>query len=334
MEKFLEGKVALVTGSGQGIGRAVAMALAEAGATVVTNNRRKGQTDTKQLSAEQIATLSPEEQAQFKERLANEAGDAETTAQAIIEKGGSAKHFFADISDFAAAEELVKFVVKECGHIDIVANVAGGFGFGSVTKITEEVWDRVNKVKPKGYFNIIHFAAPYMMEQKWGRIINCSSRAFLGDWILHPEYCAANAGVVGLTRAVAIELWPYNITCNSFDPFARTRAGVELDTMAHKLKGGDPMLMPGTPIPDYEFMPSPDYLAPFLTYLCTEDAKEISGCMFSLAGNSIGRYYDSAVEASITKFGPEKWTYEELKRTVPMNLMRGYKSIADPSNRH
>ena len=324
MEKFLEGKVALVTGSGQGIGRAVAMALAEAGATVVTNNRRKGQTDTKQLSAEQIATLSPEEQAQFKERLANEAG----------EKGGSAKHFFADISDFAAAEELVKFVVKECGHIDIVANVAGSFGFGSVTKITEEVWDRVNKVKPKGYFNVIHFAAPYMMEQKWGRIINCSSRAFLGDWILHPEYCAANAGVVGLTRAVAIELWPYNITCNAFDPFARTRAGVELDTMAHKLKGGDPMLMPGTPIPDYEFMPSPDYLAPFLTYLCTEDAKEISGCMFSLAGNSIGRYYDSAVEASITKFGPEKWTYEELKRTVPMNLMRGYKSIADPSNRH
>lgn len=334
MEKFLEGKVAIVTGSGQGVGRAVAMGLAEAGATVITNNRKKGSMETKQLTSEQVASMTEAEREQMKKRMENEFGDAETTANAIVSLGGKAKPFFGDISDFDTSKELVEFAVKEFGHIDILANIAGCFGFGSVTKITEETWDRVTGVKPKGYFNMIHHAAPYMMEQKWGRIINTTSRAFLGDWILHPEYCAANAGVVGLTRAVAIELFPYNITCNAFEPFARTRAGAELDAAAFSVKNGDKLMMPGTPIPTYDHMPAPDGVAPFINYLCSEDASNISGSVFSLAGNYIGMYSEPIMKTSMTKYSPEHWTQEELRMAVPMSLMRGYTSLADPANRH
>lgn len=334
MAKLLEGKVAIVTGSGQGVGRAIAMGLAEQGAIVITNNRKKGQTPTKQLTAEQVASMTEAEREEMKKRIADFAGDAETTADTINALGGTAKPFFGDIGNFDTAKDIVEFAVKEFGHIDIIANVAGAFGFGSVTKITEETWDRVNTVKPKGYFNIIHFAAPYMMEQKWGRIINCTSRAFLGDWILHPEYCAANAGVVGLTRAVAIELWPYNITCNAFEPFARTRAGAELDAAANSVRNGDMLIMPGAPVPAFDFMPLPDNVTPFINYLCSDDAANISGSVFSLAGNSIGMYSESIIKSNITKFSPEKWTHEELKMAVPMNLMRGYVSLADPSNKH
>ena len=334
MGKLLEGKVAIVTGSGQGVGRAIALALAEEGATVVTNNRKKGKTETKQLTAEQIASMTEEERAEMRRRQDEMAGDAETTANTINERGGKAKHFFADISDFGAAEELVKFTAKEFGKIDIVCNIAGAFGFGSVTQITEETWDRVNGVKPKGYFNVIHFAAPYMMEQKWGRIINATSRAFLGDWILHPEYCAANAGVVGLTRAVAIEMWPYNITCNAFEPFARTRAGAELDAAKNSVRNGDKLIMEGAPVPSFDFMPLPDHITPFINYLCSDEAANISGSVFSLAANSIGMYSTSTMQSTMTKYSPEKWTQEELKMAVPMNLMRGYVSLADPSNKH
>lgn len=334
MSKILEGKVAVVTGSGQGIGRAIAMAMAAEGAMVVTNNRKKGKNDSKQISAEAMASMTEEEREALRKKTDEVAGDAETTANTINSLGGKAVPFFGDISKFDVAKELIETAVKSFGSVDIVANVAGAFGFGSICNLTEETWDRVNSVKPKGYFNTIHFAAPYMMEKKWGRIINCTSRAFLGDWILHPEYCAANAGVVGLTRAVAIELFPYNITCNAFDPFARTRAGAELEAVAFNVKDGEKRLMPDTPIPPYEMMPLPEGLTPFINYLCTDEAEKISGSVFSLAGNSIGIYSEPTIKSNITKYAPENWTHEELKMAVPMNLTRGYVSLADPSNRH
>jgi 3-oxoacyl-[acyl-carrier protein] reductase len=333
MGKLLEGKVAIVTGSGQGVGRALAMKYASEGACVITNNRKKGQSETKQLSKEEIATMSEEDRKKVAERYAMLAGDAETTANQIINLGGKAAPFFGDIGNHETAKEIVEFAVKTFGKIDIIGNVAGAFGFGSICDIDEETWDRVNTVKPKGYYNIIHFAAPYMMEQKWGRIINCTSRAWLGDWILHPEYCAANAGVVGLTRAVAIELFPYNITCNAFSPFAATRASIDLEA-SHLVKTDKKKAMAGLPQITYEQTPPPEAITPFLTYLCTDAAKDVSGSVFSLAGNSIALYSEPVEKASITKFAPEQWTQEELEMMLPRGIFAGYKSIADPSNVH
>ena len=333
MGKALEGKVAIVTGSGQGVGRALALKYASEGAMVITNNRKPGNSETKQLTPEEIATLSPEDLAKVKERYAMLAGDAGTTANTIIANGGKAAPFFGDIGNHETAKEIVEFAVNTFGKIDIIANIAGAFGFGSICDIDEETWDRVTTVKPKGYYNIIHFAAPYMMEQKWGRIINCTSRAWLGDWILHPEYCAANAGVVGLTRAVAIELYPYNITCNAFSPFAATRASIDLEA-SHLVKSDRKKAMGGLPQFTYEQTPPPEAIAPFLTYLCTDAAAKISGSVFSLAGNSIGLYSEPIEMASVTKYSPDFWTQEELEKALPRGLFAGYKSLADPSNVH
>ncbi|MDR1821768.1 MAG: SDR family oxidoreductase [Oscillospiraceae bacterium] len=333
--KFLEGKVAIVTGSGQGVGRAIAMKLAENGAKVITNNRKPGKNNaTEMLTKEAIASMTAEEIAEMNRKYDEVGGDAQTTANSIKGLGGEATPFFCDISDFAATKELVEFAVKTYGAVDIIANIAGAFGFGSVTEVSEEMWDRVTGVKPKGYFNVIHHAAPYMIEKKWGRIINTTSRAFLGDWILHPEYCAANAGVIGLTRAVAIELFPHNITCNAFEPFARTRAAVDLEAGANA-KAGNHVVMPGLKLPSFDFTPPPEGVAPFVCYLASDKAANISGSVFSLAGNSIGMYSTSDIQANISKVPfSELWTQEELEFAVPFNLMRGYKSLADPSNAH
>lgn len=333
MGKVLEGKVAIVTGSGQGVGRALALKFASEGACVITNNRGKGQTETKQLTPEEIATLSPEESKKVADRYAMLAGNAETTANQIIAEGGKAAPFYCDIGNHEAAKELVEFAVKTYGKVDIVANVAGAFGFGSICDIDEETWDRVTTVKPKGYYNVIHFAAPYMMEQKWGRIINCTSRAWLGDWILHPEYCTANAGVVGLTRAVAIELFPYNITCNAFSPFAATRASIDLEA-SNLVKSDRKKAMAGLPNFTYEQTPAPETIAPFLTYLCTDKASQVSGSVFSIVGNSIARYSEPVEIAKITKFSSELWTQEELEQAAPRGLFGGYTSLADPGNVH
>ena len=288
--------------------------------------------DTKQLTPEEIATLSEADRKAVAEKYARLSGNAETTANQIIAEGGKAYPFFGDIGNFDTAKDIVAFTLEKCGKVDIVANVAGAFGFGSVTEISEETWDRVNTVKPKGYFNIIHFAAPYMMEQKWGRIINCTSRAFLGDWILHPEYCAANAGVVGLTRAVAIELYPYNITCNAFSPFAATRASVDLEA-ANLVKSDRKKAMSGLPNFTFEQTPPPEAITPFLTYLCTDAAAKVSGSVFSLAGNSIALYSEPVEQKSISKFSPEFWTQEELEM-ASRSLFAGYKSLAEPDNVH
>jgi len=224
----LKGKVAVVTGSGQGIGRAIAIGMAKEGAKVVTNNRRPGSTGNAILNDSLVNALDQEKKEWLKKQAEESTGDAETTAQLIKELGGEALPFFGDISNFEVAGKMIQTAVDSFGKIDILVNVAGTFGFSAIWEMKEETWDRITLTKPKGYFNTIRHAVPHMMKQKWGRILNCTSRAFLGDVLKHAQYCAANAGVVGLTRAVAKELYQYGITCNAFSPFARTRAAVEL----------------------------------------------------------------------------------------------------------
>jgi 3-oxoacyl-[acyl-carrier protein] reductase len=153
-------------------------------------------------------------------------------------------------------------------------------------------------------------------------------KGFIGDPLKHAPYCAANAGVVGLTKAVAMELYQYGITCNAFAPHARTRASFELATYDSAVSQEE------SPWMDRKFSfslnqtPSPDQLVPFLVYLATDEAAEISGSVFNVAGNHIGLYSDPEIVRSILKFGGP-WTNEELMQQAPRGLFMGYRSPAN-----
>ena len=334
MGELLKGKVAVVTGSGQGIGRGIAVALAEEGAKIVTNNRCPGSTGNIILTDEQLANLDKEKREWYIRETAAINGDAETAANEIRKVGGEAVPFYGDIADFDVAAKLIQTAIDSFGKIDILVNVAGTFGFSPVEKISEELWEHVTRTKPKGYFNTIRHALPHMIKQKWGRIINCTSRAFMGDLIKHTEYCVANAGVVGLTKAVAIEMRGHGITCNAFSPFAKTRASYDLDVYPQAVGEEDyPFVVRGPqPMPEGDMLkmtPGPEYAAPFVCYLASDAAKDISGSVFSVGGNGIGLYSDPEIARNITKFGEGPWTMEELMRQVPMGLLMGYRSPAD-----
>jgi 3-oxoacyl-[acyl-carrier protein] reductase len=323
MGDILRNKVAVVTGSGQGIGRAIAVAMAREGARVVTNNRKPGGTKFAILSDAQLDKLT-EKKREWVLRLAKEySGDAETTAQKIRELGGEAVPFFGDVSNFEVAGKLIQKAVDSFGKIDILANVAGTFRFSAIWEMTEETWDYVNNVKPKSYFNCIRHAAPFMMKQQWGRILNCTSQAWAGDVLKHAEYAAANAGVVGLTRAVASELYPYGITCNAFAPFASTRASFELEAYDLAVKGEKSPYTVDKKL-SFEAVPSPDDISPFIAYLASDEAAKVSGTVFGVGGSTIGIYADPDITKSISK---EKgsWTMEELKQQVP-GLLAGYQA--------
>ncbi len=332
MANLLNGKVAVVSGSGQGIGRSIAIGLAQEGAKVVTNNRRPDSTGNVILTDAQLVLLDKDKQNWFKEETSAISGDAETTAQTIREDGGEAIAFFGDISDFNIAARLIQTTIDNYGKIDILVNVAGAFGFSPIQKMTEELWDKVTRVKPKGYFNTIRHAVPHMIKQKWGRILNCTSRAFLGDIIKHAEYCTANAGVVGLTKAIAIELREHGITSNAFSPFAKTRADYELRTYSEVVDEADSPWVsrrPGSGDRPAFIAPTPDYIAPFICYLCSDNAAHISGSVFSPGGNGIGLYSEPVIARNMTKFGEDPWTVEEIIQQAPRGLFTGYRSPAE-----
>ncbi len=328
MSNFLNGKVAVVTGSGQGIGRAVAIGLAKEGAKVVTNNRKRGSTGNAMISDKLVNVLGKEKKEWFRKETEMANGDAETTANVIKELGGEAVPFFGDISKFDVAAKLIETAVSAFGSVDILVNIAGTFGFSPVWEITEETWDRVTLTKPKGYFNTIRHAVPHMIKKKWGRIINATSRAFLGDVLKHAEYCAANAGVVGLTKAVAKELYPYGITCNAVSPFARTRASIELEAYTMATKGDDKPWMDEKYSIPLEMTPGPEHIAPFVCFLATDAAVKISGSIFNVGGNNIGLYSEPIIEKSMLKYGGA-WTLDELMQQAPVGLFMGYRSAAE-----
>ena len=327
MGSVLKDRVALVTGSGHGIGRAIAVAIAAEGAKVVTNNRKPGGRINDIMPLEEYEKLDAAVKKKLDEEYEKYSGDAEGTAALIKAAGGEAIGCFADISTFDGAKKLVDAAIAAYGKIDIVVNVAGILGRGEVEDITEAEWDVMLDTKPKGHFNVLHFAVPYMMKQGYGRIVNCASGAFMGvEFHAAPHYCAANAGVVGLTRAVATELWADGITCNAFCPHAQTRP----DTAAYaphltKHDASRPVMPLG---------PDPSTLTPFIVFLCSEASAHVSGTVFFINENLVARHQEPiAVRTMIKPRNEGIWTVEEIDEVVDAQLLNGYHSIVGKAKR-
>jgi 3-oxoacyl-[acyl-carrier protein] reductase len=317
MTKHLEGKVAIVTGSGQGIGKGIAVYLAREGAKVITNNRKPGSGTIRHHKKEDM----PEEDWN---QMITLAGDAESTANLIKGEGGEAVPFYGDVSDWATAETMIDFAVNTYGRIDIVVNNAAGMGSGSIVACNKENWDNLTLPKINGTFNTMHFAVPHMIKQGFGRIINASSEAWLGmpD---NPAYCTANAAVVGLTWAAAKELWRHGITVNCYCPQGASPAhAVEYNAMVRNVKkitGYDPD--PKTLKVVEENHGDPVGIGPAIAFLSTEDASYISGAVFSIYASGIVKYFaDPKVVSEIKKAEGEKlFTFDELKDAFRNKLL-------------
>ena len=294
----LKDKVAVITGSGQGIGKAIAVALAQEGASVVTNNRRPG----------------------------TSGGDAETAAKEIKDAGGKAVAFFGSVSEFDTAQKMVQTAVDNFGRLDIVVNNAGADAPKMVWNMSEEEWNRSVDSFLKGSFNCVRHAAPLMREQKWGRIINTTSTAWLGT-VGHCNYGAAKAGLVGLTRAVAREMGRYGVTCNAYAPTAATRFTLSEDIVAGFKKRYEAGLMTKERFEELTNPPGPETVAPFIVYLCTGEAANINGQVFDVTGNNIALYSEPVKVKAIDK-QEGMWTVEELIEKVPGVLLEGYKNPA------
>ncbi len=291
----LDGKSAVVTGAGRGIGRGVAKTLAAQGAAVIVNDVG--------------VTVAGEKE---------QSSPADEVVREIKAAGGKAAANRDDIATVAGGENLVNQAIKEFGKLDILVNVAGILRDRMIFNMSEQEWDEVIRVHLKGHYCTIRPASAHMRERKWGRIINFSSNSALGS-PGQPNYAAAKAGILGLTYSCANGLAKYNITTNAIMPGAATRM---TDTIpAGRMPGGGPGLpasatAEGTPR-------DPANIAPIVVFLASDEAAGVNGQCFGASGYRITRYSHLVPERVLMSDHP--WEIDRLfeifKSTLGVDLV-------------
>ncbi|MCX5999527.1 MAG: SDR family NAD(P)-dependent oxidoreductase [Chloroflexi bacterium] len=298
MAKRLEGKAAVVTGGGQGIGKAVCLELARQGAKVVVN-------DLGGSKSGEGADVSV----------------AQKVADEIKKAGGTAVASTKSVTDFAAAEQTIKMCVENFGKIDILVNCAGILRDRMIFNMAEAEWDAVIAVHLKGMFNMIRHAAPIMRQQKWGRIVSTTSDAWRGA-PGQPNYSAAKGGMVSLTYTVAQELGKYNVTCNCIAPMAATRMTLDDEVKARFRREVEAGRVTEQGYQELVNMPGPEFVAPVVAYLCTEEGAAINGKVIGTFGRRVALYSAPVEIRGIygdNKQGP--WSVDELVALVPKTLL-------------
>jgi NAD(P)-dependent dehydrogenase (short-subunit alcohol dehydrogenase family) len=245
--RLLEGRVAIVTGAGRGIGRAHALELARHGARVVVNDYG--------------VSVSGE-------------GTGETPAEEVVAEiealGGEAVANGADVADFAAAEAMVRQAIDTYGGLDVLVNNAGFVRDRMLVNTSEEEWDAVIRVHLKGHFAPLRHAGAYWRaeskdgRQRVARVINTSSGAGLQGSIGQATYSAAKAGIAGLTLVAAAELGRYGVTVNAIAPVARTR----MTEGAFDTSG----------------MALPEDNSPIVAWLASEESGDVTGRVIEIDG--------------------------------------------------
>jgi NAD(P)-dependent dehydrogenase (short-subunit alcohol dehydrogenase family) len=256
--RICEGRVAIVTGAGRGLGREHALELARQGAKVVVNDLG--------ASADGVGASS----------------DPANEVVALIEQmGGQAVANGDDVADFEGARRMVQQAIDTFGGLDVLVNNAGFLRDRMVVNTGEEEWDAVIRVHLRGHFAPLRHASAYWRaEAKEGRIraarvVNTSSGAGLQGSVGQATYSAAKAGIAGLTLVAAQELGRYGVTVNAIAPVARTRMTEEVfaETMARPDSGFDAV--------------DPANVSPVVAWLASEDAADVTGRVIEVEGGRI-----------------------------------------------
>ncbi len=296
----LEGKVAVVTGAGRGIGRGIAIALAEQGARVVVND----------------AGVNPD-------GTSHDNGPADQVVAEIAAKGLTAVPNYDSVATMDGGESIIKTALDSFGRLDVLVNNAGILRDRMVFNMTEEEWDAVIAVHLKGHFACTKPAAVVMRQQRSGRIINFSSESGLWGNAGQANYGAAKSGIAGFTRVVARDLGRYGVTCNAIAPraFTRLTAAVPQRPPAPGRPRIDAPQAPGIQQMD------PDDVAPMVCYLATDQAWNVNGQLFLVYGGTVAVLQHPVPWRSL--FKPGAWSLDELDQMVP-RILEGTRNPAPP----
>jgi 3-oxoacyl-[acyl-carrier protein] reductase len=289
-----EGKVAVVTGAGGGIGREHARLLAAHGARVVVND----------IGLRQGA-------------------NADSVVQEIKDAGGEAVASSASAT-WPGAGEIVNQALETFGRLDILINNAMTGHYGDLWEETESQWDATLDVNLKGYFAMIRYAAVPMAKHGHGAIVNTSSASGYGH-PSHTSYGTAKEGVVGLTRTAASELGRFGIRCNAIRPQAYAQSAADYGVVSSKwtklIKYG---MQPRT-IEVLERMVSdptlspPRKIAPLVVWLCSDAAANVNGRTFEVWGNTISLLSEPEPVGTIS--GDQEWSLDQLDQIAPVSLV-------------
>jgi len=287
-KKRLAGKVAIITGSGRGIGRCEALLMAQQGAKVVVSD---------------IGTDS------------EGASTAGKVADEIRAAGGEAISLTDSVSTMEGARRTVEQAVQSYGRLDILINNAGLRAGNPIDKLTEEQWDLIADSHLKASFAMIKFAVPVFKRQGGGIIVNTGSEAGLG-MIFNSAYAAAKEGIAGLTRSVAREQGRFGIRCNMIRPRATVNTGggawgqevfAKWLPMARALGRywiGDRGLS------GFKSPAHPEQVAELVVWLCTDAAANVNGRSFYVAGEEVGLWSEPELIRSLAR--PGRWDLDSL----------------------
>ena len=294
MAGMLEGKVAVVTGAGRGIGAAIAKLMAKEGAKVVVND--------------------------IGVSLTGEGGD-KTPAQEVVAEikkaGGEAVTNADSVAEFASAAKIIQCAVDTFGRIDCVVNNAGILRDVIFHKMTEDDWDSVVKVMLKGAFNTCRHAADHYRKQESGSFVHMTSTSGLIGAMGQVNYGAAKLGIVGLSKNIAVDMQRFNVRSNCIAPVAWTR-------MTASIPPKDPAAAKRV---EQRKQVTPEHNAPLAAFLASDAARDVTGQVFSTRKNEIFLMSQSRPLRGIHR--AEGWTPE----TCAEHMLPALKSWFFPLDR-
>ena len=291
---LLDGKVAIVTGAGHGIGRGHALELAKEGATILVNDLG--------------VSLSGE----------GEGKDADLTVDLIRSRGGEAAANYEDVADFAGAKAMVEQAVEEFGRLDILVNNAGIARDATIWNMTEADWDSVIRVHLKGTFAPTHHAVTHWRDlHKAGesvrgrRIINTTSGAGLTGNFGQANYTTAKMGITAFTMTVSLEVYSMGITCNAIGPAGATRMAASIPGAGIEAKEPDDF-------EDFDPM-DPSNSSPVVAWLASDEAQHVTGQVIRAVKDEIVHMIPWS-NGKMINAGGKRWEPSKLSAAVNADI--------------